>query len=67
MGDTGDYFRDLKEIRKERRKELGVDCPLCPKIQPKRIPTVLLPGQRCKVCGYTDPRPTNYGKGPTIY
>ena len=28
-------------------------------IQPKRIPTRLLPGQKCKVCGYKDPRPYN--------
>lgn len=56
MGDTGDYFRDLKAIRYLKRRELGIDCPLCQKIQPKRIPTILLPGQRCKVCGYRDPR-----------
>lgn len=38
-------------------KKYGVNCPGCPKIQPKRIPTILLPGQRCKVCGYVDTRP----------
>jgi len=29
MGDMGDYFNDLKSSRKERRAELGVNCPSC--------------------------------------
>jgi hypothetical protein len=52
----GEFFRDVREERRKRRERLGVDCPGCPKVQPKRIPTVLLPQQRCKVCGYRDPR-----------
>ena len=56
-GDMGEYFNDLKEIRRDLRERLGVDCPGCRKVQPKRIPTILLPQQRCKVCGYRDPRP----------
>ncbi|HEY9544733.1 MAG TPA: hypothetical protein VIR56_01930 [Solimonas sp.] len=56
MGDVGDTFRALREERKDRRAKLGVSCPGCPKVQPKRTPTILLPGQRCKVCGYRDPR-----------
>jgi len=56
MGDTGDEFRAYREWRKQRRAKLGIDCPGCPRVQPKRIPTILLPGQRCKVCGYRDPR-----------
>ncbi len=56
MGDLGDFWRDIKAARADRRERLGIDCPGCRKIQPKRIPTRLLPGQRCKVCGYRDPR-----------
>lgn len=57
MGDEGDFWRDVKEARRREREEFGVDCPGCPIIQPKRIPTRLMPGQRCKVCGHRDPRP----------
>ncbi len=57
MGDMGDVFRAMKDQRKLLRSEYGMDCPGCPKVQPKRIPTVLLPSQRCRVCGYRDPRP----------
>ena len=57
MGDMIDGFKALNEDHKERRRRLGVSCPGCPKVQPKRVPTLLLPGQRCKVCGYCDPRP----------
>lgn len=57
MGDMIDMFRDLKEIRKERRRLLGIPCPKCNEKQPKRTPTLLMPGQRCKVDGYRDPRP----------
>lgn len=57
MGDVGDDFNALKAERKERRRKYGVDCPGCKVKEPKRIPTILLPQQRCKVCGYRDPRP----------
>lgn len=56
MGDMGDFWNDVKEERKKRRLLLGVNCPQCNIKQPKRIPTILLPQQRCKVCGYRDPR-----------
>lgn len=56
-GDVGEFWRDVNADRRERRVRLGVNCPGCPKIQPKRTPTILLPGQRCRVCGYRDPRP----------
>lgn len=61
MGDMGDYYNDLKADRKERRARLGVPCPQCNVKQPKRQPTILLPGQRCKVDGYRDPRPREDG------
>lgn len=57
MGDVGDYFNDLKAYRKALRAKFGVECPMCRAKQPKREPTVMLPGQRCKVDGYVDPRP----------
>lgn len=56
MGDIGDHFNDLREARRQRRAEKGKPCLRCPEVQPKRIPTILLPGQRCKVCGFRDPR-----------
>ena len=56
MGDAVEIYRALAQDRKQRRATLGVKCPGCRKAQPKRAPTILLPGQRCRVCGYTDPR-----------
>lgn len=52
MGDVGDDWRAVKAHYRERKAREGIDCPGCRKVQPKRIPTRLLPGQRCKVCGY---------------
>ena len=63
MGDVGDYWNEAKAERRERRARLGVECPKCRELQPKRDPTVLLPGQRCKVDGYRDPRPREDGEG----
>jgi hypothetical protein len=57
MGDMGDHFNDWRAHNKELRSRLGVECPQCRVKQPKRTPTILLPGQRCKVDGYRDPRP----------
>lgn len=57
MGDMAESFRAMRDARKERRAKHGVECPECKRLQPKRSPTILLPGQRCKVDGYRDPRP----------
>lgn len=57
MGDMGDYYNDLRASHKERRATLGVNCPRCAIVRPKAHPSILLPGQRCKVDGYRDPRP----------
>lgn len=57
MSEQGDLWREHREAVRAERRRLGIDCPGCPKVQPKRIPTLLMPGQRCRVCGYTDPRP----------
>jgi hypothetical protein len=57
MGDMGDVFNDLNKMRKERRAKYGIACPTCTIKLPKASPTILLPQQRCRVCGYRDPRP----------
>jgi len=57
MSDMGDTFRDHREYMRDLKAAHGVDCPGCKRVQPKRIPTRLLPSQRCKVCHYVDPRP----------
>jgi rRNA maturation endonuclease Nob1 len=62
MGDMGDFWRDIKQASKEHKALHAIDCPGCPKIQPKRIPTRLLPGKKCKVCGYRIPITTPTGE-----
>lgn len=57
MGDMGDFFRDLRESHKERRRLHGVECPECKRLRPRAHPTILLPQQRCRVDGYRDLRP----------
>lgn len=57
MGDMGEMYRDMKDYRRKLRVAHGVPCPRCREVQPKREPTIMLPGQRCKVDGYKDPRP----------
>lgn len=59
MGDMKDDFRALDEYRQRIRKAFGVPCPMCRKEQPKRQPTILEQGRRCKVHrpAYVDPRP----------
>ena len=56
MSDYGDMCRELKDAKRELRVKFGVDCPTCTVKLPKATPSLLLPGQRCKVCGYRDPR-----------
>ena len=55
-GDMGELFNAMREQRRELRAKHGVDCPTCTVNLPKACPTILLPQQRCKVCGYRDPR-----------
>lgn len=56
MGDEGDLWKAVKAQRAKDRAEHGIDCPGCIANHPKRIPTRLLPQQRCRVCGYKDGR-----------
>lgn len=57
MSDYGDMCREIREDKRTLRQQFGVDCPGCAIKRPKANPTILLPEQRCKVCGYRDPRP----------
>jgi hypothetical protein len=56
MGDMGDYHNDIRSGKKALREEHGVLCPQCKIKRPRAHPSILLPGQRCKVDGYRDPR-----------
>jgi hypothetical protein len=56
MGDMGDFWNDVKDHRRQQRRLFGVECPECQRLQPKRNPTILMPGQRCRVDGYRDAR-----------
>lgn len=52
----GDLFRDLRQSKKLLKEKYGRACPLCSVKFPKGNPTILLPQQICKVCGFRDPR-----------
>lgn len=60
--DTIDFYHALKEVRRDERRRLGVECPQCKIVRPKASPSILVPGQRCRVDGYRDPRPAG-GEG----
>ena len=60
VSDYGDMCREIRADRAEARAKYGVDCPICVKKLPKACPSILLPGQRCNVHGYRDPRPRTY-------
>jgi len=55
MSEMGEYWRDVKKHYSDLKEKEGMNCPGCNIKEPKRIPTVLLFGQKCKVCGYTRP------------
>lgn len=57
MGDMGELFNDLRAHRRQLRAEHGTPCPVCREKLPKAHPSILLPGQRCRIHGYRDPRP----------
>lgn len=62
-GDYGDLCREARELRKQAREKHGVPCPDCVNLLLKACPSILLPGQRCKIHGYRDPRPRQYQGG----
>lgn len=47
---------DRNERKRVMRVNHGVNCPGCLLKHPKRNPTLLMPGQKCKWCGHLDPR-----------
>lgn len=59
MSDMADYYRDFRDHKRRVRQSYGIPCPRCQSEQPKRQPTILLPGAKCKVhrLAYVDPRP----------
>ena len=56
MGDMGEVFREMKDYKRNLKKAYGVECPDCKKKYPKGHPTIMLPQQKCNVCGYIDRR-----------
>jgi len=57
MGDMGDIFNSFRDAKKELRRKYGQPCSMCVKLLPKANPSILLPGQRCRIHNYRDPRP----------
>ena len=57
MGDEGEFWRDVKAARRERREKYGKPCPQCVALLPRAYPSILMPGGRCKIHNYRDPRP----------
>ena len=57
MSDYGDFCRDSRDEHKRLRDKYGIECPECKRLLPKARPSILLPGQYCKIHGYRDPRP----------
>lgn len=57
MSDMGDHFNDLREDRKQQKAKFGIDCPGCREKFPRAQPSKLLPGWKCRTCGYVDARP----------
>lgn len=52
----GDWCKHLREERKQLRMRFGKNCPVCLRERPKGNPSILLPGQTCRVDGYRDQR-----------
>jgi uncharacterized Zn finger protein len=57
MSDTIDDYKSMADHKKRMREQYGINCPVCTLKLPKAHPTIMLPKQRCKVCGYVDQRP----------
>jgi hypothetical protein len=60
MGDEGEFWRDVKAAKREERALLGVECQPCLKASPRGCASILLPQQRCRVCGNRDQRPRDF-------
>ena len=51
-GDMGEHFNDLRDYRRAMRERFGQPCADCVRLLPKACPSILLPGQRCKIKGH---------------
>ncbi len=50
MTTEGDFWRDVKAVKKAKWAKFGVACPLCHW-------SILLPGYQCRIDGFRDARP----------
>lgn len=50
----GEVFKALKNHRRELRAKYGSECPQCRVVRPKTNPSILLPGQQCRIDWYRD-------------
>lgn len=52
-----EIFKQIKAAGVALKAKYGRPCPECRVKLPKAHPTILMPGQRCRIHNYTDPRP----------
>lgn len=68
MSDMGDDFRALREWRQDLRRRFAVPCQDCRRLLPRAHPSLLLPGQKCRMHAFRAPRSEAYdretGGGP---
>lgn len=53
-------FEPLVQLRKARRefkRRYATPCQQCVELLPKAHPSMLLPGQKCRIHGWTNPAP----------
>ena len=51
-----DFWHTVREATRDLLVKHGIACPECRRLQPRRDPSILLPGQKCRVDGYRDRR-----------
>ena len=56
MSESIAYMSGLKDIRKAMRAAFGKPCPMCVKLLPKAHPSILLPGDTCRIHRHKDSR-----------
>ncbi len=56
MSDAVEMFKAQGDHKKSLRAKYGVECPECKRMLPKASATILLPGKRCRIHKYVDPR-----------
>ena len=53
---SDDFWKEYRAARAEARRKYAQPCPECVAKLPKASPSLLLPGQKCRIHGYRDPR-----------